>query len=46
VRARRMFKVLILNSPEIQNIDDPGVRREEIKLCWEAFQQGMRRVRR
>ncbi len=46
VRWRRLFKVMILNAPEIQTIKDPGERREEIKLCWEAFQQGMRRVRR
>jgi hypothetical protein len=46
VRARRMFKVLVLNAPEIQRIEDPAERRAEIELCWEAFQQGMRQVSR
>ena len=46
VRWRRLFKVVVLNSPEIQNIEDPTQRREEIRLCWTAFQKGMRRVRR
>lgn len=43
-RCRRAFKALILNAPEIQSIEDPAERREEIRLCWEAFQQGMRKV--
>jgi DNA primase len=43
-RCRRMFKVMVLSSPEIQNIEDPAERREEIRLCWEAFQDGMRKV--
>jgi len=46
VRARRMFKALILSSPEIQNIEDPVERREEIRLCWQAFDKGMRKVSR
>jgi CHC2 zinc finger len=46
VRCRRMFKVMILSSVEIQNIEDPAERREEIRLCWEAFQDGMRKVSR
>jgi CHC2 zinc finger len=46
VRGRRMFKLLILNSPEIQSIADPVERREEIRLCWQAFQEGMRKVSR
>jgi hypothetical protein len=46
VRGRRMFKLLILNSPEIQSIADPVERREEIRLCWEAFKEGMRKVSR
>ena len=43
-RCRRIFKVLILNAPEIQGIEDSDERREEIARCWEAFQEGMRRV--
>jgi hypothetical protein len=46
VRGRRLFKVMILNAPEIQNIEDPVERREEIRLCWQAFQEGMRKVSR
>ncbi len=46
VRCRRLFKAMILNSPEIQNIEDPDERREEIRLCWEAFRDGMRKVSR
>lgn len=46
VRCRRLFKVLILSAPEIQNIEDPAERREEIARCWRAFQDGMRRIGR
>jgi CHC2-type zinc finger protein len=46
VRWRRLFKVVVLNAPEIQSIEDPAVRREEIRLCWQAFQEGMRKVGR
>ena len=46
VRSRRIFKYMILNAPEIRRIEDPNERREEIRLCWEAFQDGMRKVRR
>jgi len=45
-QCRRWFKLLILNAPEIQGIEDPAERRKEIETCWEAFQQGMRRIRR
>ena len=45
VGCRRAFKVLVLNSPEIQGIENPNERREEIRLCWEAFLKGMRKVR-
>lgn len=46
VRCRRLFKLMILNAPEIQSIEDPDERRAEIALCWESFQTGMREVRR
>lgn len=46
VRCRRLFKVMILDSPEIQGIEDPAERREEIRLCWEAFQEGLRDIGR
>lgn len=46
VRCRRLFKLMILNAPEIQSIEDPNERRAEIALCWENFQIGMREVRR
>ena len=46
VRARRLFKVLILNAPEIQSIEDPALRREEIARCWRAFNSGLREVSR
>jgi hypothetical protein len=46
VRSRRIFKYMILNAPEIQNIEDPDERREEIRLCWKDFQDGMRKVSR
>jgi hypothetical protein len=44
VRSRRIFKYLILNSPELQSIEDPDERKAEIKLCWATFQAGMRQV--
>lgn len=44
VRSRRIFRYMILNAAEIQSIEDPDERRAEIKACWEAFQQGMRKV--
>jgi CHC2 zinc finger len=43
-RCRRLFKLMILNAPEIQAFDDPAERREEIRRCWEAFQEGMREI--
>jgi hypothetical protein len=46
VRCRRLFKLMILNAPEIQKIADPSERRAEIALCWESFRVGMREVRR
>ncbi len=46
VRCRRLFRLLILNAPEIQSIEDPNERREEIALCWQGFQAGMRKVAR
>ncbi len=46
VRCRRLFKVLILSSPEIQGIENPVERRAEIALCWREFQAGMRKVGR
>ena len=46
VRCRRLFKLMILNAPEIQKIVDPNERRAEIALCWESFRVGMREVRR
>ena len=46
VRCRRLFKLMILNAPEIQKIVDPNERRAEIALCWESFRTGMREVRR
>jgi hypothetical protein len=46
VRSRRIFKYMILNAPEIQSIEDPDERREEIRLCWQAFQEGMRKAGR
>jgi hypothetical protein len=46
VRCRRLFKLMILNAPEIQSIEDPTERRAEIALCWESFRTGMREVRR
>ncbi len=46
VRCRRLFKLMILNAPEIQRIEDPGERRAEISLCWESFRAGLREVRR
>jgi DNA primase len=46
VRSRRLFKLLILSAPEIQNIEDLAEKREEIRRCWEAFQDGMKKVYR
>ena len=46
VRCRRLFKLMILNAPEIQKIVDPNERRAEIALCWESFRTGLREVRR
>ena len=44
VRCRRVFKLMILSSPEIQSIEDPAEKREEIRFCWEAFREGMRDI--
>ena len=44
VRCRRLFKLLILNAPEIQSIEDPDERREEVQACYEAFQEGLREI--
>ena len=46
VRCRRMFKAMILNAPEIRGIEDGAEKREEVRRCWEAFQEGMKKVRR
>ncbi len=46
VRCRRVFKLMILGAPEIQSIENLAEKREEIRLCWEAFQEGMRKVGR
>ena len=46
VRCRRLFKLLVLNAPEIQGIADADERRAEIELCWREFRQGMRSVQR
>ena len=46
VRCRRTFKLLVLSAPEIRDIEDPAEKREEIRRCWEAFQEGMKRVPR
>jgi uncharacterized protein YcaQ len=46
VRCRRVFKVMILSSPVIQGIENDAEKREEIRCCWEAFQEGMREVGR
>jgi hypothetical protein len=43
-RCRRTFKSLVLNAPEIQEIEDPTERREEIVRCWEAFQEGLQEI--
>jgi DNA primase len=34
VRCRRLFKLMILSSPEIQNIENLAERREEVRRCW------------
>lgn len=46
VRCRRIFKLMVLNSPEIQNIEDPTERREEVRICYEAFKEGLRDINR
>lgn len=46
VRCRRVFKLMILGSEEIQGIEDPEERREEIEACWKAFTEGMRDIDR
>ncbi len=46
VTCRRLFKLMILNAPEIRSIEDPDERRAEIALCWKSFLSGMREVRR
>jgi hypothetical protein len=46
VRCRRLFKATVLNTPEIRDIEDPAERREEIRRCWQAFEEGLRDISR